>query len=202
MNRTGPKVRISRQLGIPLTPKAARVMEKKPHPPGEHGRSQTFRRKVSDFKRQLLEKQKLRAQYNITERQLRNYFRKAQSQVGNTVDNLLQLLEMRLDAVVLRGGLARTIYAARQYVSHRHILVNGKSVNVSGYTCKEGDVISVRPKSRDMIAFQEAMDDAQPISYLALNKDEMSIRVLAMPERDQIPIICEVPLVIEYYSRR
>ena len=201
MNKTGPKVKLSRQLGIALTPKAAKVMEKKPHPPGEHGRVQNFRRKLSDYKRQLVEKQKLRAQYNIHERQMRNYFDKAQSKKGNTGDNLLQMLEMRLDAVVLRGGLARTIYAARQLVTHGHILVNGERVDVPGYTCKPGDVVSVRAKSQQLPGIQEAMADAQGISYLSLVRNTATVRVVDLPQRDFIPVICDVPLVIEYYSR-
>jgi small subunit ribosomal protein S4 len=201
MNKTGPKVKLSRQLGIALTPKAAKVMEKKPHPPGEHGRAQNFRRKLSDFKRQLMEKQKLRAQYNIHERQLRNYFDKAQRKKGNTGDNLLQMLEMRLDAVVLRGGLARTIYAARQLVTHGHILVNGERVDVPGYTCKPGDVISVKTKSQQLPGIQEAMNDSQPNSYLSLDRNMATVRVLDIPAREFIPVICDVPLVIEFYSR-
>ena len=201
MNKTGPKVKLSRQLGIALTPKAAKVMEKKPHPPGEHGRVQNFRRKLSDYKRQLVEKQKLRAQYNIHERQMRNYFDKAQSKKGNTGDNLLQMLEMRLDAVVLRGGLARTIYAARQLVTHGHILVNGERVDVPGYTCKPGDVVSVRAKSQQLPGIQEAMADAQGIPYLSLDRNTATVRVVDLPQRDFIPVICDVPLVIEYYSR-
>jgi small subunit ribosomal protein S4 len=176
-------------------------MEKKPHPPGEHGRAQNFRRKLSDFKRQLMEKQKLRAQYNIHERQLRNYFDKAQRRKGNTGDNLLQMLETRLDAVVLRGGLARTIDAARQLVTHGHILVNGSRVDVPGYSVKVGDVISVRAKSQQLPGIQEAMADAQPISYLSLVRNMATIRVNEIPQREYIPIICDVPLVIEYYSR-
>jgi small subunit ribosomal protein S4 len=201
MNKTGPKVKISRQLGVPLSPKAAKVMEKKPYPPGEHGRIQNFRRKLSDYKRQLVEKQKLRAQYNIHERQLRNYFDKAQHKKGNTGENLVQMLEMRLDAVVLRGGLARTIYAARQFVTHGHILVNGQRVDVPGYTVKAGDVISVKPKSQQLPAVQEALADAQPISYLSLDRNTASVTVLSIPPREMIPVICDVPLVIEYYSR-
>lgn len=201
MNKTGPKVKLSRSLGIALTPKAAKVMEKKPHPPGEHGRAQNFRRKLSDYKRQLMEKQKLRAQYNIHERQLRNYFDKAQRKKGNTGDNLLQMLETRLDAVVLRGGFARTIYAARQLVTHGHILVNGQRVDVPGYTVKAGDVISVRPKSLQNPGIQEAMADAQPISYLTLDRNAGTITVNEIPARELIPVICDVPLVIEYYSR-
>jgi small subunit ribosomal protein S4 len=201
MNKTGAKVKLSRHLGIALTPKAAKVMEKKPHPPGEHGLKQNFRRKLSDYKRQLMEKQKLRAQYNIHERQLRNYFDKAQRKKGNTGDNLLQMLEMRLDAVVLRGGLARTIYAARQLVTHGHILVNGERVDVPGYTCKGGDVIAVKAKSQQMPGIVESIGDAQQIPYLSLNRNAMTVQVLDTPQRDFIPVICDVPLVIEFYSR-
>jgi len=201
MKYTGPKVKLSRALGIPLTEKAARVMEKKPHPPGAHGRTQSFRRKLSDYKRQLLEKQKLRAQYNIHERQLRNYYEKALKAQGNTGENLLRLLELRLDAAVLRGGLARTIYAARQYVSHNHLLVNGKRVNIPSYGLKVGDVITVKPKSQQLACFRDAAADAQPISYLALDKSTLSITVVAEPQRAEIPIICDLPQVIEFYSR-
>src|SRR4029079_2167436 len=120
--KRGPKVKIARALGIALTPKAARIMERRPNPPGQHGA--TTRRKVSDYKKQLLEKQRLRAQYNISERQLQNAFTEATRQSGNTGVNLVRLLEMRLDAVVMRAGFARTIYAARQAVVHGHVMVN------------------------------------------------------------------------------
>jgi small subunit ribosomal protein S4 len=148
-----------------------------------------------------MEKQKLRAQYNIHERQLRNYFDKAQRKKGNTGDNLLQMLEMRLDAIVLRGGLARTIYAARQLVTHGHILVNGKRVDVPGYTVDAGDVISIKPKSVQLPGIQDALGDAQNISYLSLDRNMASVRVNEIPQRDFIPVICDVPLVIEFYSR-
>lgn len=199
MNYTGPKVKLSRALGIPLTPKAARVMEKKPHPPGAHGNTQTFRRKMSDYKRQLVEKQKLRAQYNIHERQLRNYFQKALKASGNTGENLLRLLELRLDVVVLRGGLARTIYAARQYVSHKHILVNGNPVNIPSYGVKVGDVITVKSKSQSLACFREAA--AQPVTYLTLDKAKLAITVLAEPQREAIPVISDLSQVVEFYSR-
>lgn len=201
MKYTGPKVKLSRALGIPLTAKAARVMETKPHPPGAHGRTQSFRRKLSDYKRQLLEKQKLRAQYNIHERQLRNYYQKALKGQGNTGENLLRMLEMRLDATVQRGGLARTIYAARQYVSHNHLLVNGKRVNIPSYGLKVGDVITVKPKSQQLACFRDTVADAQPIAYLALDKPNLSITVLAAPQRAEIPVLCDLPQVIEFYSR-
>src|SRR5918912_3886980 len=139
--KRGPKVKIARALGIALTPKAARVMERRPNPPGQHGASP--RRKVSDYKKQLLEKQRLRAQYNVSERQLRNAFAEASRKSGNTGVRLLQLLELRLDAVVLRAGFVRTIYAARQAVTHGHVLVNGKRVDRPSRRVKPGDVISL-----------------------------------------------------------
>lgn len=202
MNYTGPKVKLSRRLGIPLTPKAIKVMERKPYPPGMHGRVRQFKRQESDFYRQLLEKQRLRLQYNISERQMRNYFKKATARYGNTVDNLIQMLETRLDAVVLRGGLATTIYAARQFVSHGHILVNGKRVNIPSYNLKVGDVVSVREKSRKIPAFNEAMEAIiAPPPYLERSKEDMSIKLLYLPKREEVPVTCEVSLVIEYYSR-
>ncbi len=113
MKYTRPKVKLSRQLGIPLTPKAIRFMERRSYPPGEHGETKRRSAKMSDYKRQLLEKQRLHAQYNIHERQLRNYVKKATNKKGNAAENLIQILETRLDSIVLRAGLARTIYAAR-----------------------------------------------------------------------------------------
>lgn len=202
MKSTGPKVRLSRRLGIPLTPKAARIMERKPYPPGQHGRNQQFTRgRMSDYKRQLLEKQRLRAQYNISERQMRNYFRQAERAVGNTVNRLVQLLESRLDAVVNRGGLAPTIYAARQLVSHGHVLVNGRRVNIASYQVKVGDVVSVKQKSRQIPAVVDAVESAAPPSYLDLSPDDMSVKFLYLPDREEVPVIAEVHLVIEFYSR-
>lgn len=202
MKYVGPKVKLSRQLGIPLTPKAAQVMEKKSYPPGQHGRYQQYRRKESDFKRQLLEKQRLRAQYNIHERQLRNYFKKAAAQMGNTVENLLQLLETRLDTVVLRAGLARTIYAARQYVSHGHIEVNGKRVNIPSYNVQIDDVITVREKSRKMPGFQHALETMPPPpNYIRRDEEAMSASLISLPDQIDIPVTCEMSLVIEFYSR-
>lgn len=203
MNYTGPKVKLSRRLGIALTPKAAQVMERRLYPPGQHGRQQQIKgRNPSDFKRQLLEKQKLRLQYNIHERQMRNYFRKASHRSGNTVDNLVQLLETRLDAVVLRAGLARTIYAARQYVTHGHILVNSQRVNLPAYRVKVEDVVSVKPKSHWLPCFANALASiAETPPYLKTSKDEMSAQLLYLPPRHEVPVIGEVSLVIEYYSR-
>lgn len=203
MNYTGPKVRLSRKLGVALTPKAERVMQKRSNPPGQHGGAQN-NRKVSVYKRQLREKQLLRHFYNIQERQLRNYFRKASRFTGNTADTMLGLLESRLDAVVARSGIARTIFASRQNVVHGHILVNGKPVNIPSYHVKEGDVISVCEKSRTKKNFIEALESAvnTPI-YLELDKEKMSVKLISKPKREDIPIIknADVSLVIEYYAR-
>jgi len=208
MKVKGPKVKLSRKLGVSLTPKAFRIMGRKPYPPGRHGRRQRLgRARMSDYKRQLLEKQKLSAQYNITEQQLRNYFEKAirRAQLTpdiTTGDALVQLLETRLDAVVMRGGLARTIYAARQYVSHEHIQVNGQRVTLPAYQVQVGDAVSVKPESRHMPAFAEALEGANPPPYLQLSRDEMSVRLVYLPRRDEIPVLGELRLVLEYYSRQ
>ena len=199
MNRSGPKVKLARQLGIALTPKAARVMERRPNPPGQHGASP--RRKVSGYKKQLIEKQRLRAQYNVSERQLQNAFAHAIRQTGNTGVRLLQLLELRLDAVVLRAGFVRTIYAARQAVSHGHVLVNGKRVDRPSRRLRPGDVVALAERSRDLVAFTVPLEVARPPAYLELDKDSRSVRIREIPEREQIPIQCEASLVIEYYSR-
>lgn len=199
MRRGGPKVRLARQLGIALTPKAARVMERRPNPPGQHGA--TPRRKVSGYKKQLVEKQRLRAQYNVSERQMSNAFAEAIRQSGNTGVRLLQLLEMRLDAVVLRGGFVRTIYAARQAVTHGHVRVNGQKVDRPSYRLKPGDVVSLGDKSKDLAAFLGPLEVARPPAYLELDREKRSVRVREMPEREQIPVQCEASLVIEYYSR-
>jgi small subunit ribosomal protein S4 len=201
VNYSGPKVKLSRRLGIPLTAKAARVMEKRPYPPGEHGQDKKFSRKTSDFGRQLLEKQKLRAQYNIHERQMRNYMDRAARKKGVTPTILLQILESRLDAFIHRAGLAPTIYAARQFVSHGHILVDGKRVNLPAYEVHLGQTVAVKEKSRRMPAFQSAVADANPPDYIALDKNNLSAQLVRLPERDDVPVICEIQLVTEFYSR-
>jgi len=198
----GSKVKLSRALGTSLTPKADRYMDRKPYPPGQHGKLQQMRRrKMSPYKTQLLEKQRLRSQYNIHERQMRNYYKKA-SRKGDMVNSLVQLLESRLDAVVLRGGLARSIYAARQYVNHGHVLVNGKKVDIPSCQVRPDDVVSIKASSRNLDCFQFAVESAggQP-PYLERDKKNFSVKYLYDPPREEIPVICEVPLVIEFYSR-
>ncbi len=201
MKYNGPKVRLSRKLGIPLTAKAARVMDKKSNPPGEHGQAKSMKRKVSDYAKQLLEKQRLRAQYNIHERQMRNYVDRAVRRKGVTGNTLLQILETRLDAFVLRAGLAPTIYAARQLVSHGHVLVNGQRVDLPAYELRPNDSVTLKARSQQMPLVLDAVANANPPSYVTLDKNNMSAQLTRVPERDEIPVICELPLVIEFYSR-
>ena len=200
MNYTGPKVRLSRRVGIALTPKAAKVMERKKGGPGEP-RFRSRRRQMSDYSRQLLEKQRLRYQYNIPEKQLRNYFKKALSKHGNTGDLLIRMLETRIDACILRAGLAKTIYAARQYVSHEHFLVNGAKVKSPGFQLKPGDVLQVKEGSRRLSCFREALSQAAPPVYLQVYKDELQARLVSLPRREEIPVECDLGQVIEFYSR-
>lgn len=203
MKYNGPKVRISRKLGVPLTPKAAKIMEKKPYPPGQHGPAKQFRRqRPSPYKMQLIEKQKLRAQYNIHEKQLRNYYRKATKAEGNTGDNLIGLLETRLDALVLRGGLAKTIYAARQFVGHGHIEVDGKRVNIPSYQVKPGQVIQVRQKSRQKQMFADAVASVGHIpAYVTSDDNQLTVKLNHVPGYSEVDVFAEIPKVIEFYSR-
>lgn len=199
MNFTGAKVKLSRKLGIEITPKSQKYMAKKAYPPGQHGNKR--RSKQSDYGRQLLEKQKMRLQYNISEKQMGNYYAKAAKMVGNTGDLLIQLLESRLDALVYKSGLARTIYAARQYITHKHIFVNGKKVDIPSYHVKPNDVVTVKEKSKKLDCFQEAIRNAAPPPYIELTKTDFSFKFLYVPPREEINVVCDIPLVVEYYSR-
>jgi small subunit ribosomal protein S4 len=203
MDLHGPKVKISRALGIAITPKAARIMNRKPQPPGSAAASaRGRRRKLSDYKLQLMEKQKLRAQYNISERQLVNYYARAQKGTGNTGEALVSILERRLDAVVLRSGFAPTIYAARQFVNHGHFTVNGKKVDIPSYQVKPGDLIAVKQKSRRMPAFIEASESGSSmVTYLTFDRQNLTAKFLRVPERSEVPVLCEVQTIVEYYSR-
>jgi len=202
MNRPRPKARISRALGIPLTPKCVRYFERRPYPPGVHGRR---RRTSSDYAVRLLEKQRLRHQYNVSEGQLRRVFTEASRRPGATGDNLVTLLELRLDATVLRSGFARTIYQARQTVTHRHVLVNGKRVDKPSYRLRPEDVVEIAPVSRVkppfVVAAAGAHALARPVGYLSVDLAGLRATVLRVPERTEVPVICETQLVVEFYSR-
>ncbi|MCL5991471.1 MAG: 30S ribosomal protein S4 [Bacteroidetes bacterium] len=200
MNYTGPKVRLSRKLGIELTQKSHKYSSKKPYPPGQHGVSKR-RTKQSDYGRQLLEKQRLKLQYNISERQMRNYFAKATRLVGNTGDILVQLMESRLDAFIYRAGLTRSIYAARQLVSHGHIRINGKRVTVPSCQLKANDLVTIKEKTRKNDNIQDSIRSAAPPTYIEISKADFSAKYLYLPTREEIGVICDVPLVVEFYSR-
>jgi small subunit ribosomal protein S4 len=156
---------------------------------------------MSDYKRQLLEKQKLRAQYNIREKQLVNAYKKATRLPGKTSDNLIQMLERRLDAFVLRAGFAPTIFSARQYVSHGHFQVNGKKVTIPSYVLSPNDVVSVKPKSQKLIMFANVLDSASPPEYISLAKENWSATLVSMPNVQDIPVICDVLQIVELYSK-
>ncbi len=205
-SRTRSKTRLSRALGIALTPKAAKYLEKRPYAPGEHGR--TKRKADSDYAVRLREKQRLRAQYGIREAQLKIAFEEARKSQGLTGENLVELLEMRLDALVLRSGLARTTAQARQMVVHRHILVDGQLVDRPSFRVKPGQMIHVKARSEGMEPFQVAAAgghvDVLPKvpGYLEVELDKLQARLVRRPKRAEVPVTCEVQLVVEYYAAR
>jgi small subunit ribosomal protein S4 len=191
-------------LDIALSPKAAKYMERRPYPPGVHGPKKTRRRKASDYKLQLMEKQRLRFQYNISEKQLRNYVRKAVKKSGNAADNLSRMLETRLDAMVFRGGFVPTMPAARQAVSHGHIRLNDRCVTFPSHAVQTGDVVSVKPSSLEIPLFARAAEEmvAQPLTpYLERLEEGMGVRLTVPPTREEVRVLCEFPKVIEFYAR-
>ena len=202
MNNSRPKAKLSRALGIPLTQKTVKYFEKRPFPPGVHGRS---RRKTSDYQVRLLEKQRLRHQYNISEAQMRQAYDDAHRGEGKTGENMVALLERRLDATVLRAGLARTIYQARQLVAHGHFTVDGRKVDRPSYRVRPGQVIEVRESSRPKEPFQIAaagahVDGPTP-PYLSTVLEELRTTVIREPRRSEIPVLCDEQLVVEFYAR-
>lgn len=205
-SRTRSKTRLSRALGLALTPKSAKYLEKRPYAPGEHGR--TKRKADSDFAVRLREKQRLRAQYGIREAQLKKTFEEAKRSAGLTGENLVELLEMRLDAVILRAGFARTIAQSRQLVVHRHILVDGQRVDRPSFRVKPGQLVHVAEKSEKTEPFQVAaagghVDVLPPLpGYLNVELEKLQITLNRRPLRSEVPVTCEVQLVVEYYAAR
>ena len=203
--RSRKQVRLSRRLGTALTPKAVAHFEKRPYPPGEHGRAR--RRTESDYALRLREKQLLRAQYGIREAQLRRAVDEAKRHPERTGDVLVQLLESRLDAVVLRAGLARTVAQARQVVSHQHVVVDGQRVDKPSYRVRPGQVVEIAPRSRALPPFQVAAAgahrDVLPTvpPYLRVEIADLRVEVLRPSVRAEVPVTCDVAKVVEYYSR-
>ncbi|MFJ9681566.1 30S ribosomal protein S4 [Streptomyces sp. NPDC101194] len=202
-NQSRPKVKKSRALGIALTPKAVKYFEARPYPPGEHGRG---RKQNSDYKVRLLEKQRLRAQYDISERQMARAYDRAKKAEGKTGEALVVELERRLDALVLRSGIARTIYQARQMVVHGHIEVDGRKVDKPSFRVRPDNIVMVRERSHDKHPFQVARaggyaPDGETPRYLQVNLQALAFRLDRDPNRKEIPVICDEQLVVEYYAR-
>jgi small subunit ribosomal protein S4 len=194
-------VKLSRALGIALSPKAARGMDRRPYRPGQHGRARV---RLSDYKVRLLEKQRLRAQYALTERQLRTAVAHAARRPERTGDALLANLETRLDALVLRAGFAVTIWQARQAVSHGHIRVDGAKVDRPSYRVRPGQVIEVAERSRSMLPFQAAAAGEYAQSsppYLEVDRSGLRAWLVRPPNRPEIPVICDETKVVEFYAR-
>jgi len=199
---TGSVVKQSRKLGIALSNKANKFMERRPYGPGQHGKGK--RTKVSEYGLQLKEKQKMKYIYGVLERQFRNYFEKATHMKGKTGDNLVKLLELRLDNVVYRMGFAPTRRSARQLVTHGHFHINKEKVNIPSYQMKTGDVIVVREKSRQLDIIHNAMKrvkDASVYTWVSLDKAAMAGTFLRVPEREEIPMLANEQLVVELYSK-
>lgn len=202
----GPKAKAQRRFGELLVPrpKYSKIMERRAYPPGQHGRERVYRAgRRSDFAQQLLEKQKLSFIYNIREKQMRRYFEKALKQTGATGENLLILLERRLDNLVYRAGFAATIWAARQMVSHRHVEVNGQTVNIPSYMVRPGDVITLKPKMRSNPQVAQWIEESGGApDYLEVDSNTFSATLKQIPSRQSIPVPVREQLVVEYYNRR
>ena len=197
---TGPATRKSRRLRVDLVG-GDMSFERRPYPPGQACRA---RIKESEYLLQLQEKQKARFTYGVMEKQFRRYYEEANRRPGKTGDNLLILLESRLDNVIYRAGLAKTRRQARQLVSHGHFTVNGKHINVPSFAVTQYDIIDVRDKSRNMLWFEEAQDallDAVVPAWLQVVPDTLRILVHQLPERAQIEVPLQEQLIVELYSK-
>ena len=193
----GPKVKLSRRVGVPIADIPKHTTKRQLTGNGMHG----FRgRRPKDYGIRLIEKQKLRFHYHLLEKQFRRYVDKAGRQKGNTGQNLLQLLEARLDNVVRRSGFARTIWSARQVVTHGHVLVNGHKVDRPGYELKPGDIVTIREKSGKMVRDNmESLAGHIVPDWLAVNPKELSTVVQSTPIADQLPFDLNTNLIVEFY---
>lgn len=195
----GPKSKIARKFREPIYG-ADRAFEKRNYPPGQHGFNKR-RPKQSEYGMQLMEKQKAKYTYGILERQFRNLFEKASRKGGITGEVLLQLIESRLDNVVYRLGIARTRNQARQLVSHKHITVNGKVVNIPSYLLRAGDVVGVRERSKSLEVVEDSLSSRTNYSWLDWDADKMEGKFMNYPERADIPENIRERLIVELYSK-
>jgi small subunit ribosomal protein S4 len=189
-------------LNLSGTDKMARILAKRPYAPGVHG--PTGRTRTTDYGKQLREKQRAKLVYGVMEKQFRNTFEKATNMKGDTGENLVRLLELRLDNVVFRAGFAKTRAAARQVVSHMHVDVNGKAVNIPSYMVKPGDVVSIRPIKRNhkiWKAFLESNPKVEPLSWITTDLKDLTAKVTSVPAGDELKQIFDPKPIVEFYSR-
>ena len=207
---TGASCRQCRREGTKLFLKATKCftekcpVERRPYAPGQHGQNTARRRKSSEYSKQLREKQKIKRIYGVSEAQFANTFDRVTTLPGITGHNLLAALESRLDNMVYRLGFAASRKAARQLIRHRHVEVNQRTVDIPSYQVQPGEEIRVRMKSREMVAVQASMDQASrgaPLSWLAVDRESFSGRMLERPTRPNIPIAAQEQLVVELYSK-
>lgn len=203
----GPVCRQCRREGAKLFLKGERCLtdkcsfDRRPYRPGHHGQRRT---KVTEYGLRLREKQKVRSVYGVLEKQFRRYFNEADRVRGVTGENLLRLLEQRLDSVCYRVGFARTRAEARQLVRHRHLQVNGKTVNIPSYLVKAGDVLTLRERSRDKAVFVDSVESGERRGipeWIALDKEQKSARIERLPGRDEVGLPVNEQLIVEFYSR-
>ncbi|MGH2690011.1 MAG: 30S ribosomal protein S4 [Actinomycetota bacterium] len=203
MRYTGPKVKLSRRLGVNLfeNDKGARALEKRPYPPGDHGGRRS--RTPSDYDLRLREKQKLRFAYGVAERQFRRLYEEALRTTGPTGHNLLRFLELRLDNVAFRAGWARTRPQSRQFAGHGLLRLNGRRVTIPSIRVRAGDVLELGAKARTMFVVRHNLDtlDRAVPEWLERSEDRGAVRVLAEPAREQIRVQADETLVVELYSR-
>jgi small subunit ribosomal protein S4 len=197
---TGPRTKVSRRARQLLDENKAKYFDRRPYPPGEHGRG---RIRESQYQIQLREKQKLRFMYGVLEKQFRRYYKEAARQSGITGTSLLVILETRLDNVVYRSGLARTRPQARQLVNHGHFLVNGKRVDIPSYQVRGGEVITVKERSLEILPILHSIDtgDRTVPEWMDIDVDERKITIKDLPSREQIDTEIQEQLIVELYSK-
>ena len=207
---TGPVCRLCRREGTKLFLKGSRCLtekcafERRPQVPGQHGPSSARRRKASEYQKQLREKQKVKRTYGLSERQFRNAFERVRHEQGVTGHNLLIVLETRLDNIVYRMGLAASRRGSRQLVRHRHIEVNGKTVDIPSYAVQPGDEVRIREKSKDLTSVRaslEALSRAAPVTWISVDADKATGKLIELPTRDTIPLAAQEQLIVELYSK-
>ena len=207
---TGPSCKQCRREGTKLFLKGTKCftekcpVERRPYAPGQHGQNTARRRKSSEYSKQLREKQKIKRIYGISEQQFRNTFQKVRPLPGITGHNLLAALESRLDNMIYRMGFAPSRKSARQLIRHRHVEVGGHTVDIPSYMVTPGEEVKIRQKSREVQPILAAMDQASrgaPLSWLAVDRDTFSGRMLERPSRPNIPIAAQEQLVVELYSK-